>query len=101
MKQISIEFRSFFSSHLRTFRVVIKNLNYTTSTSDIFEAWATLSYTVISVSNALKLIVVLQLFEFKTRWKYNELFKILSIFNTPIKIENPQIVNRDPPEFHN
>jgi hypothetical protein len=80
------------------FRVVIRNLHYTTPISNIFESLAALSHTVTRVTNVLKLNVALLFFCLDSTIAEDnyDIFNISSLLNTLVIIENPYKVNRDP-----
>lgn len=83
-------YHSFLPSHLRPFRVVIRKIHYSTVNSDISEVLATLSHTVTSIWNILKLKVALPLFYvcLKPAENNNDVFKnyLYSVFWLKFKI---------------
>ncbi|KAF0759441.1 Uncharacterized protein FWK35_00013313 [Aphis craccivora] len=103
LRETSFGYHSFLPSHLRPFRVVIKNLHHTTPTPDISEALATLGHTVTRVSNISKRNIALPLFyvDLKPAENNNDIFNVSSLFHTLVKIEKPYKVNRIPPQCHN
>lgn len=103
LHETDASFHSYIPRHLRTYRVVIRNLHYSTLNTDIINALNELGHKVKHVYNAKnKSKSPLPLFFVDVLPQDNniDIHDITSLLNTKVKIEKPH-KKRSPPQCHN
>ncbi|KAF0764094.1 Uncharacterized protein FWK35_00002499 [Aphis craccivora] len=97
-------FHSYTPRHLRTYRVVIRNLHFSKLSNDIVNALAELGHSVKHIYNAKnknKCPLTLFFVDILTQDNNKDILNIKSLLNTKVLIEKPHKKRRDPPQCHN
>lgn len=103
LHETDASFHSYTPRHLRTYRVAIRNLHYSTLNIDIINALNELGHKVKHVYNAKnqnKSPLPLFFVDVLPQDNNKEIHDITSLLNTKVKIEKPH-KKRSPPQCHN
>lgn len=102
LKDANFEYHSYYCpSCIRLFIAVVRNLHYSTHTTDIIDTLAELRYSVQYITMKSQITEVLFFVSFHTTISNNDRFSIFDIFNlfhTVISTGKPLKINRGPPE---
>lgn len=104
LHETNASFHSYTPRNLRTYRVVIRNLHFSTLSNDIVSALAELGHSakhIHNVKNKNKCPLPLFFVDILTKDNNKDIFDIKFLLNTKVLIEKPHKKRRGPPQCHN
>lgn len=104
LHETNASFHSYTPRHLRTYRVVIRNLHFSTLSNDIVGALTELGHSakhIYNVKNKNKCPLPLFFVDILKQGNNKDILNIKFLLNTKVLIEKPHKKRRGPPQCHN